>query len=263
MMRIAADCEVETLAEQKGKWIDHVAAHAASAVRVYAAGKDVTILDRKGKNPPRKLTHSATVGGLAINPKGKRLAVSHYGGVTLWWLAAQDSKSQLLEWKGSHLNTVWSPDGDYIITAMQENSLHGWRLADNQHMRMTGYGAKVRSMSFSRRGQLLATGGADTVICWPFMGGGPMGKPPVEMGGGPADYGAGTPVTAVACNPKRDIIAAAFANGAVTLCAPQIRSVGIIGPGKGPVTTLVWNASGDRLLIGDEAGDVMLGDFRN
>lgn len=35
----------------------------------------------------RTSDHSSTVSGLAFNPKGKRLAVAHYGGVTLWWTA--------------------------------------------------------------------------------------------------------------------------------------------------------------------------------
>ena len=81
--------------------------------------------------------------------------MSHYNGVSLWWLASQDSQPQVLEWKGSNLAVGFQPDGDYVITALQENALHGWRLSDKQHMRMTGYGAKVRSMSFSRKGFLV------------------------------------------------------------------------------------------------------------
>ena len=262
LVRINATGEVTTLAETKGKWIDQVTAHAGAGVRVYAIGKDAYVLDTKGKKEPRKLSHASSVGGLAINPKGKRLAVSHYNGVTLWWLAAQDSKPQMLDWKGSHLAVAWSPHGDYVITEMQENSLHGWRLSDNNHMRMSGYGAKVRSMSFSRRGVVLATGGADTVICWPFSGGGPMGKAPLEFGSGPMNVSDGSPVTAVASNPKRDVIAAGFANGAIVLGNPGVRSVAIAGARKAPVTALAWNAAGDRLIVGDEAGDVVLADFR-
>ena len=65
---------------------------------------------------------------------------------------------------------------------MHEPALHGWRLADNRHMRMTGYPGRVRSMSWSAGGKFLATSGADTVILWPFASkDGPMGKEPAML----------------------------------------------------------------------------------
>jgi len=253
----------ETIAEAKGKWIEHVAAHGGSGYRAYAVGKDVFVTERKGRGEPRRLTHATTVNGLAINDKGRRMAVAHYNGVSLWWLASQDSQAQALEWKGSHLSVAFSPDGDYVITTLQENALHGWRLSDKQHMRMSGYGAKVRSMSFNRKGQILATGGADTIVCWPFTGGGPMGKAPSEFGGGVAGPGAGSIVTAVRCHPKLDLIAAGFDNGAVILGQPgMLRTVTVVPGGGAPITALCWNARGDRLLAGDEAGRLVLGDFQ-
>ena len=52
-----------------------------------------------------------------------------------------------------------SPDGDAVVTAMQENALHGWRLSDGQHMRMSGYPAKTEALSFTRNGKWLASSG--------------------------------------------------------------------------------------------------------
>ncbi|MEH2566719.1 hypothetical protein V1289_006346 [Bradyrhizobium sp. AZCC 2289] len=39
--------------------------------------------------------------------------------------------------------------------------MHGWRLADNRHMRMSGYPGRVRSMSWSAGGKGLATSGSE------------------------------------------------------------------------------------------------------
>ncbi len=254
--KISALGAVEVVAEHKGRWVEHVTTHSGSGVRAYSVGKDAFVLGKQ-KTEPRKLTHATSVGGLAINPKGRRLAVAHYGGVSLWWLA-QDSPPALLPWKGSHLQTVWSPDGDYVVTAMQENALHGWRLSDNEHMRMSGYGAKVRSAAFGRRGHFLATGGAESVICWPFTGGGPMGKAPFEFGGA-----GGAPCTAVAANPEMDVFAAGFEDGSVIVGQPGPKAAMLIIMGGGsPVTALCWNPDGDRLLAGTEAGDVNIADFR-
>lgn len=249
--------ETSTLAEHKSKWIEHVVAHAGSGHRIFAVGKDAYVLPKKSNEAPRKLSHKSSIGGLAINPKGRRLAVSHYDGVSLWWLAAKESGPTLLEWKGSHLQLAWSPDGTHIMSAMQENAVHGWRLSDSEHMRMSGYGAKIRSLSFTRKGHFLATGGGEAVVCWPFTGGGPMGKAPVQFGGEN-----GTAVTAVATNPKLDLIAAGYESGTVILGQPgQDRTVSVVG-GKGdPVTTLCWNPEGDVLLVGTEGGDIHIADF--
>lgn len=247
------------LAAHQHRWVEHVSAHSGTGHRIYAVGKDAYVIPRKEKSEPRKLSHKSTIGGLAINPKGRRLAVSHYDGVSLWWLAAKDSGPTLLEWKGSHLQLAWSPDGAHIMSAMQENAVHGWRLSDTEHMRMSGYGAKIRSLAFTRKGHFLATGGGDSVVCWPFTGGGPMGKPPAQFGGGE-----GVIVTAVAPNPKLDLIAAGLESGKVILGQPgQERTVTIISGKDDPITAMCWDPEGDVLLTGTEGGDIHISDFRS
>lgn len=150
-----AQSAVETLTEIKSKWIDHVALGPDGAI-AWSSGKTAFV---KTKKADKTLEVASTVGGLAFAPKGFRLAVAHYNGVSLWF-PSSDARPEFLEWKGSHLATAWSPDGKFLITTMQESALHGWRLADNKHMRMSGYPMRVRSMSFSHDGKLLATSGA-------------------------------------------------------------------------------------------------------
>ena len=77
------------------------------------------------------------MGGLAFAPKGRRLAIAHYNGATLWFPNTAAAPERL-EWKGSHVGVTFSPDGRYLVTAMQESALHGWRLVDGKHMRMSG-----------------------------------------------------------------------------------------------------------------------------
>jgi WD40 repeat protein len=263
LVKIDVSGAMEVVADLGRKWIEHVTAHTDAGVRAYASGKDVYILGKKGSEP-RQIKMDTSVGGLAVNPKGKRIAVSYYNAVNLYWLAAKDGQPQVLPWKGSHLQVCWSPDGDYVVTAMQENSLHGWRLSDGQHFRMQGYAAKIRAMSFAKRGQYLATGGADTVVCWPFTGGGPMGKAPTEFGGAIN----GPPVTCVLAHPKLDAIAAGFENGKVIVGqSGSPRVIPIVNPPttKAPsaVSALAWTPDGDRLLAGTEDGDVHVVDFRS
>src|SRR5581483_10214481 len=88
-------------------------------------------------------------GGLAFSPNGKRLAASHYNGISLYWTNAKEATPTKFAWKGSHLGIIWHPDSKIVITAMQEAALHGWRLTDNNEMQMQGYAGKVHSMGFT------------------------------------------------------------------------------------------------------------------
>src|SRR5258705_226776 len=81
-------------------------------------------------------------------PKGLRLAGATVDGAILWWPGTEAPPTEL-KWAGAHIAVTFSPDGRYLMTAMQENALHGWRIEDAQDMRMSGYAAKPKSMSWS------------------------------------------------------------------------------------------------------------------
>jgi WD40 repeat protein len=235
-------------ADPKHRWIDHVAI-APDGTIAWSAGKEAFVQSRKGE--PRKLEAPSTVGGLAFAPKGLRLAVAHYNGVTLWFPNAAQATPERLEWKGSHLDVRFSPDGRYLVTAMQEPSLHGWRLVDGKHMRMSGYAAKVRAAAWTADGKWLATSGASQLIVWPFHGkDGPMGKEPRMLA--PAEH----KVSAVACHPQNDVIAAGYEDGLVLLVRMSDGAEILARrPGGSPVSILAWNAAGKALVFGTEEGD--------
>ena len=68
-------------------------------------------------------------------------------------------------------------------------------------------------MSWLPKGRYLATGGAESVVCWPFHGnGGPMGKAPLDLGRGFEGV-----VTVVAAHPRHDVVAAGYKDGATIL----------------------------------------------
>ncbi len=248
LLRVAPDGAVTELARFGSKWIEHVAAH-ESGLRAAGVGKAVHVLDAAA-SPLKSLAHPSTVAGLAFDPKGKRVAASHYNGASLWFVAAKEDKPRLLEWKGSHGVLAISPDGTHVVTAMQENSLHGWRLADGQHMRMSGYPTKTRSISFTAKGRWLATSGAESVVLWPFFGGGPMGKAPTELAGGDGVF-----CTAVAAHPQQEIVAAGFEDGLVLIAdIGSGKVVPVAAPGHGGVSALAWNRTGSHLAFGTEKG---------
>jgi WD40 repeat protein len=236
--------------DPKRRWIDNVALHPDGAV-AWSAGKTAFVRGAKGEE--KSFDVPSTVGGLAFAPKGLRLAVAHYNGVTLWF-PNMVATAEVLEWAGSHLSVVFSPDNKFLVTAMHEPALHGWRLADHRHMRMTGYPGRVRSMSWSAGGKALATSGADTVILWPFASkDGPMGKEPAMLAPLQAR------VSMVACHPKQDIFAAGYSDGTILMVRlTDGAEILVRKPGAVPVAALAWNAKGTLLAFAAEDGDAGL-----
>jgi WD40 repeat protein len=238
------DGSTRTLAQTKGAWIDSMAVTAGGAF-AYGAGKRVVACDDKG----REKVHEApsTARGLAFAPKGYRLAISHYNGATLWY-PNLDAKPEPLEWKGSHLDITWSPDGRFLVTSMQENALHGWRLQpDKGHMRMSGYPSKTRSLSWSGDGKWLATSGAEAAIIWPFdTKEGPMGKPPRECGVRSAK------VTRVAFHPNVYVLAIGYEDGCILLVRLNDASELLVRQAVdgSEVTAMAWDKPGKHLAFG-------------
>ena len=98
----------------------------------------------------------------------------------MWERGKRRWKSSTFAWKGFHGSVTFSPDGKYLVTAMQENALHGWRIRDKGSLAMAGYPAKVKSFAWVGDTPFLASSGADQAICWPFDGKfGPMERSPL------------------------------------------------------------------------------------
>jgi WD40 repeat protein len=246
---IATDAKGESrtlAADPKRRWIDHIALGPDGAV-AWSAGKTAFV---QGKEL-REFEAPSTVGGLAFLPKGFRLAIAHYNGATLWFPNAPAAAPEKLEWKGSHLGATVSPDGRFLVTTMQEPMLHGWRLVDRQHMRMSGYAARVTSFGWTIGGHWLATSGATQLILWPFQTkDGPMGKQPRLLA--PSEHRIGV----VACHPRQDIVATGYGDGMVLLVRIEDGAEILAKkPGDAPVTALAWSADGLFLAWGTESGE--------
>ncbi|HLW92820.1 MAG TPA: WD40 repeat domain-containing protein, partial [Roseiarcus sp.] len=133
VVSMSADGAAVEIANEKGRWIDALATRGGAIA--WAAGREARAKDASGA--VKTFSAPSTVRGMTFLPKGYRLALAHYNAVSLWFpnVAAEPVA---LEWKGSHLDVVASPDGRFVVSSMQENALHGWRLADARNMRMTG-----------------------------------------------------------------------------------------------------------------------------
>ncbi|TAJ58355.1 WD40 repeat domain-containing protein [Brevundimonas sp.] len=235
----------------KGQWIDAVDASAESGLIAFSAGKTLSVIDAKDAGFRRDFQHERTVSGVAFEPKGRRIATSTYGGAALWFARIAEQKPTFLKWAGSHTAVTFSPDGAFVVTAMQDAQLHGWRLKDQKNLRMGGYPSKVRSMSFLSNGQLLATSGAQGAVLWPFIGAnGPMGREATEIG-----FDEGSLVALVASQPKHGLLAAGLNDGRVWLADPAGQGLNFLKAERGaPITALAMSADAARVAWADEDG---------
>ena len=235
----------------RGSWIDAVAASSASGLIAFSSGKTVTVLDPADPHYRRDFVHERSVADIAFEPKGRKLACATYGGVATWFARIETQKPTFLKWAGSHTRVLYAPDGAFLMSAMQENQLHGWRLKDSKDLRMGGYPSKIRDMVFFDQGKLLATSGSKGAVVWPFAGSnGPMGKEAAEISHDEASI-----VVRVAAALGRSMLAGGLADGRVW--ATDVRT----GPHRwvraekgGPITALAMSGDARRLAWGDEDG---------
>ncbi|PZO04096.1 MAG: hypothetical protein DCF30_01540 [Hyphomicrobiales bacterium] len=243
----AEGVSTEIARDEKRRWIDAVTLSGSGSI-AWNTSKTVHARDDKGR--VRSHDFGTTPQGLVFAPKGYRLAIGQMNGVCLWY-PATEAKPEFLEWKGAHLDVMWSPDGRFVVSSMPENALHGWKLGDKPtHMRMTGYPAKPRSLSWSHDGLWLASSGADAAIVWPFQGEGPQGKAPRECGARHAK------VTRVAFHPRALVLAVGYDDGCILMIRLTDASELLVRPAlrDSGITAFAWDKAGKRLAFGTEDG---------
>lgn len=237
--------EKAVLARRDGAWIDVLASSPASGLIAFGAGRDLWVKDVTDPGFERHFAHERSVAGAAFDPKGRRLAAATYGGAALWWARIAEQKPAIMRWAGSHIGLAFSPDGRFLISSMQENALHGWRLKDGADLRMGGYPSKVQSLAFVDG--WLATSGANGVVLWPFAGAdGPMGRQAAEIGVDEESL-----IARVAGD--GDLLAAGLQDGRAWVARRDGAELAYIKADLGaPITALA--VQGRRVAWGDETG---------
>ena len=243
--------EVKEIAKIPGRWIESVAASAESKLIAFAAGKELHVRDSADPAFSRVFVHEKSVADVAFDPKGRRIATATYNGAWLWYARIAEQKPTVLKWAGSHVALAFSPDGKFLMSSMQENQLHGWRVADEKNLKMGGYPAKVKSLTFLYKGQMLATSGANGAVIWPFTGSaGPLGKQAAEVG-----FDESSMVNRVAATPVGNRLAAGLDDGRVWVCDLSNQAIDMLKAEKGPpISALAMTPDGKRVAWGDEEG---------
>ena len=245
----AADGQVSRAIDVGSGWVENVAWSPDGQWLAASCSRQVRAYGADGAEVWRSDDHPSTVSAIAWSRAGE-LATARYGRVT-FFDASTGEPRQKLEWQGSLVSMVLSPDGDIVACGSQDNSVHFWRRSTEQDSMMSGYPAKPSALAFDDTGTLLATGGGEAVTVWSFEGRGPEGTSP-----GVLEFHA-QPVTTLSFAPGAMRLASGARDGGVV-----VWSLGRDGQGDPAGVALVpdvvgglyWRPDGRALAALDAQG---------
>lgn len=235
-------------------WVEHLAWSPGGRWLAASQSRRVYVYHPEAKTPEqawRSEEHPSTVSAIAWS-SAEELATACYGRVS-FFEGATGKLSQKLEWKGSLVSMVMSPDGDIVACGSQDNSVHFWRRSTEEDSMMSGYPGKPLALAFDDSGTLLATGGGEAVTVWSFQGDGPEGTRPgilelhVEA------------ISSLAFAPHGMRLASGARDGGVVVwelasdADGQAHGAAIMGD---VVTGLAWHPDGQALAAFDAQGGV-------
>ena len=247
----AAEGQVSQAIDVGSGWVENVAWSPDGQWLAASCSRQVRAYGADGAEVWRSEDHPSTVSAIAWSSVGE-LATACYGRVT-FFDAPTGEPRQKLEWQGSLVSMVLSPDGDIVACGSQDNSVHFWRRSTEEDSMMSGYPAKPSALAFDDTGTLLATGGGEAVTVWSFQGSGPEGTRP-----GVLELHV-QPVTRLAFAPGAMRLASGGRDGAVVVWSLQKDGEGDpIGAAvvAGAVAGLYWRPDGRALAALDAQGGV-------
>ncbi len=159
-----------------------------------------------------------------------------------------------LRWKGSLLALAVSPDGSFLTTGAQDQSVHIWRTKSGEDLEMSGFPSKVKSLAFRPDGKKLVTASGHFLVVWDFTGGGPGGKKGVVLEGHVAPVSDVTYVSRAVASPE---IASVGADGRLCLWTPDKAGAPThVTKLQEPLTRLAVALDDACVVVGDAEGGV-------
>lgn len=234
-------------------WVDAVAWSPSHPLLAVAAGRDVLTI-RTEDAPTRDEDvhrHDSTVTSLAWSPNGRRVAAGSYGGVWFYEDGAADAVKHF-SWKGAVLALAVAPNGKWIASGNQDNSVHVWRLWSGDDMQMSGYAGKILHLAFDDTSRYLATGDIGDITLWDFSGRGPNGSTPKQLAGQTRH------TSGLAWHGRR--IVSASADGSVYLWNPSRPGTKLEAEVtlNAEISCITWRPDGGAIFCGTSTGDVHL-----
>lgn len=231
-----------------------------------ASGASLVAYDGSGNERRRaSVLDGRHVTALAVTADGRWLA---QGGDGLVIRRLGDDAGSLTEEIADRCSDLpvqglsWSPDGRWLAVALAVQGLALVRIHEGRVLRvvrLVDYPGPVPSLSWDASSRLLATGGAFRTIVWAVdqfeRAAGtyktlPTGRPGLIR------------VDSVALNPRRPIVAASSASGAITVAQVDSSDELLVRPMSLDASVgLTWTRDGRSLVFGTTGGKAVIADF--
>ncbi|EAZ94282.1 WD40 repeat domain-containing protein [Crocosphaera chwakensis] len=156
---------------KQGQWIDHLAWHPTKNQLAFSLGRYVQVVDVVAEEIIATLPfETSSVLGMSWHPSGENLAVAGNGGVKIWNANQWNDDPIVVEMAAACTAIAWSKDGDYLAASCLDNTVLVWRWQDEIPWRMTGFGGKIRHVTWSNIkseiAPLLAVSCLEEIVVW-------------------------------------------------------------------------------------------------
>ena len=247
----AAEGQVTRSIDVGSGWVENVSWSPDGQWLAASCSRQVCAYDPDGAEVWRSDDHPSTVSAIAWSSTDE-LATACYGRVS-FFNPSTDSLRQKMEWQGSLVSMVLSPNGDIVVCGSQDNTVHFWRRSTERDSMMSGYPGKPAALAFDSGGTLLATGGGEAVTVWNFRRKGPEGTTPGVL------KFHHEPITTLTFAPSVRRLASGARDGTVVVWSLQRNGNGSpIGAEdvEDSVAGLYWRPDGEGLAALDAQGGV-------
>ncbi|MCS7005265.1 MAG: hypothetical protein NZM38_08055 [Cytophagales bacterium] len=242
-------------------WIDKLVHSSVSKRLAAIVGKQVLVWNTLNLENILNYTLPKSAFDIAFSNDGNTVVAVYYGGALLAQLAPA-FQIQTLPYPASFISCALSPNQKYLAAGTGDNKIHFWLLpyVPEQDLEMSGYYAKVRSLSWSANSKYLATPSYDSLIIWDvYTTGTPQNTRPTIL---QEHYGK---ITQVAFHPNGNYLASADEAGYVIiwnfpLSKKVIKSFQLP---KGEITALQWANRINKLSVGNEKGNLIVWNIDN
>ncbi len=220
------------------------------------SGSQVSLVGAANNTLIHRIDQGETIAAAQFSPDGRALAVAHDFGITIWPTAPGEVATNDLAFPGRPNAVFWSPDGQWIAAPLSDGGFQLCNLSDGQTTALSDYPSPVRSICWNENTNALVTSGAFRIAVWS------MDEPPMkDPSAGVLETGkAGlVPVSAVASHPTKNLVAAGYDNGFITIAQVGGRDEMILNnEDHGPINQLAWSRDGKCIAAASEQGHTAL-----
>ncbi len=184
---------------------------------------------------------------IAFSPDAKRLAFDSGDGLSIWAVDGDPEPIREFSTPSRPASIRWSRDGSWLACGLETGGFGLVRLADGRSGVVGGFPSPVRTVCWSAQENTLFASRAFRIAGWS------MADPPFEhAASGALETGrtAAVPVETMATHPLRNLIAAGYANGRITIAQIGSRDELVVRFSGSAITALAWSGDGRHLAVG-------------